>query len=100
MATPAEPGRATRRAPAGVAVADWTRAADPWQAWLDPDPRIAGVLGRLEPEARALLDARFGLTGGVPRTLESIAADHGRRAVHLARAERRAIREALRLARE
>ncbi len=100
VATPAEPGRATRRAPAGVAVADWTRSVDPWQAWLDPDPRIAGVLERLEPEARVLLDARFGLTGGVPRTLESIASDGGKRAVHLARAERRAVREALRLARE
>lgn len=95
-----EPGRATRRTPSGVVVADWTTRVSPWQAWLSSDPRLAGVLGRLEGPDRALLAARFGLDGGVPRTLEAIAQSMDKRAVHLARSERRALRRALTLARE
>lgn len=99
VAVPPEAGRAARRAPSGVAVADWTRAVAPWQAWLLPDARVPAVLRRLGDHDRALLTARFGLGGAVPRTLESIAAETDKRALHLARAERRAVREALRLAR-
>jgi RNA polymerase primary sigma factor len=95
-----EPGRATRRTPSGVAVADWSVRVSPWQAWLSPDWRLAGVMGRLEGPDRALLAARFGLDGGVPRTLEGIAQSMGKRAVHLARSERRALRRALALVRE
>lgn len=99
VAVPPEAGRAARRAPSGVVVADWTRGVAPWQAWLLPDARVAAVLGRLGAADRVLLEARFGLGGTVPQTLESIAAASGKRALHLARAERRALREALRVAR-
>lgn len=96
----AEPGRASRRTPEGVVLADWTRTLAPWQAWLDPDPRVRGVLDRLGDEDRAMLARRFGLDGDRPETLEAIAASDGKRAVHLARAERRAMRHALREARK
>jgi RNA polymerase primary sigma factor len=99
VAVPPEAGRAARRAPSGVAVADWTRAVAPWQAWLLPDARVPAVMRLLGDADRTLLATRFGLGGAVPRTLESIAAETGKRALHLARAERRAVREALRLAR-
>lgn len=100
VAAPTEPGRAARRAPAGVVVPDWTRRLAPWQVWLDPDPRIAGVLGLLEEEERLLLVQRFGLLGDRPMTLDEIARSNGKQSVHLARAERRAIRHALRAFRE
>ncbi|MCC5824243.1 MAG: hypothetical protein LAT64_11205 [Phycisphaerales bacterium] len=100
IARTAEPGRAARRTPAGVPVPDWTRRIAPWQAWLGPDPRIAGVLGRLEPDDRDLLARRFGFSGDPPQTLEAVASSMGKRALHLARAERRAIRQALMLVRE
>lgn len=96
-----EQGRAARRMPSGVAVPDWTRRVAPWQVWLEPDPRLAGVVAGLGEDERGLLVRRFGLDGGVPRTLEAIAGGMGAgmRAVHLARAERRALRRALGLAR-
>jgi RNA polymerase primary sigma factor len=96
----AEPGRAARRTPAGVVVPDWTRRVAPWQAWLAPDSRLGGVLARLEEPDRVLLARRFGLDGERPETLDALAAASGRRAVHLARAERRALRLALGLARD
>lgn len=95
VAASPEPGRASRRLPAGVRVPDWTRNIAPWQAWLWPDPRLAGVLDRLDGDDRALLTRRFGLGTSPPETLEAIAASTDKRAVHLARAERRAIRRAL-----
>ncbi|MEM9373123.1 MAG: hypothetical protein AAGA55_05720 [Planctomycetota bacterium] len=99
VAAPTVPGRATRLAPAGYLVRDWTRAVAPWQAWLDPDPRIRGELDGLDAEGRSLLVRRFGLAGDPPETLDAIARSHDKRAVHMARAERRAIRQALLLAR-
>lgn len=100
VAHPPEPGRAARRAPSGVPVVDWTRRVAPWQRWLAPDPRLGGVLGRLDPEERDLLTRRFALGGSPPETLESIAQAVGKHAVHLARAERRGVRRALALTRE
>lgn len=94
-----EAGRAARRMPSGMAVADWTRRVAPWQAWLNTDPRLPGVLERLAEDDRALLVRRFGLDGSPPETLEAVAAARGLRAVHLARGERRAVRRALGLAR-
>jgi RNA polymerase primary sigma factor len=100
VAAASVPGRATRLAPAGSLVPDWTRSVAPWQSWLEPDARLCAVLDRLEPDARALLTRRFGFDGRPPETLDELARGQGKRAVHLARAERRAIRHALRLARE
>lgn len=96
----AEPGRAARRMPAGVPAPDWTRRVAPWQAWLACDPRVPGMLARLAPDERALLERRFGLDGSAPETLAAVAARLGLRAVHLARAERRAVRRALGLSRK
>lgn len=100
VAAASVPGRATRLAPEGFVVLDWTRSVAPWQVWLDPDPRIPGVLDQLGAAERELLVRRFGLMGEPPETLESIAGSMDKRAVHLARAERRAIRHALRAARK
>lgn len=100
VAASPEPGRAARRLPAGVPVPDWTRRIAPWQAWLEPDPRLRGVLGRLGEDDRTLLARRFGLGETLPESLAAIAASEDKRAVHLARAERRAVRRALALARE
>ncbi|MEM9374030.1 MAG: hypothetical protein AAGA55_10340 [Planctomycetota bacterium] len=94
------PGRATRLAPAGFVVPDWTRSVAPWQAWLEPDPRLADVLERLNDDERFLLARRYGLGGEPPETLDAVARSMGKRAVHLARFERRAMRRALRTARE
>lgn len=99
VAAAPEPGRAARRLPAGVPVPDWTRRVAPWQAWLSPDPRLPGVLDRLDPDDRALLTRRFGLGESPPETLEAIAVSMDKRAVHLARAERRAVRRAQGVAR-
>jgi len=94
------PGKATRMTPTGYAVRDWTRSVALWQAWLEPDPRLGGVLDRLDDHERSLLTRRFGLDGSPPETLDAIARSMDKRAVHLARGERRAIRHALRAARD
>jgi hypothetical protein len=91
VAASPEPGRAARRLPAGVPVPDWTRRIAPWQAWLEPDPRLRGVLGRLDEDDRTLLARRFGLGETLPESLAAIAASEVKRAVHLARAVRRAL---------
>ena len=54
----------------------------------------------LKPEAVGITSISFDHMAQLGRTLEAIAAEAGRHALHLARAERRALREALRLTRE
>ena len=91
--------RATPMLDMTAPVPDWTAKLDPWQRDLAPDPRIADVLHRIEPKHAALLTARFGLDGAMPRTLTQIAEETGTGRTALVRREPRALREALRAAR-
>ncbi len=94
-----DPRRAMPRLSRGVAFEDWTRRLAPWQAFLEPDARFAGVLDLLDAEPRATLCARFGLGGGYPRTLAELAAERGVTVMRAGELERRAIRAALTVAR-
>lgn len=96
-------GGTTRAAPirvperAEAALPDWTRTVAPWQAFLEADPRLAGVLPRLAPPHATLLAARFGFGafgGGAPASLRALAAAW-RVPVHvIARRERGAMQAA------
>ncbi len=65
---------AVRLTTTDAAIDDWTRSLDPWQAWLEP-PMLAGT--QLQPEALALYQARFGLAGDRPHTVETLAIERG-----------------------
>lgn len=87
--------RAAPRLAPGTPVDDWTRSACPWQRWLDPDPRLAGVLDDLDERDALILRRRFALDGRPPETLSAVADLLGTTRVHAARFERAAIRAAL-----
>jgi RNA polymerase primary sigma factor len=94
--------RATPRLARGVRIDDWTRKVAPWQAyrgrvWLEPPSRVrAGVAAVGDAMGRLLL-ARFGWSGP-PRTHAQLAAMLGKTVMRVAQDERRAVREAVRLA--
>lgn len=88
-------GRAGMRLPGGIRVRDWTLQVAPWQAWLEVDARIPGVLGGLGERDRVVLERRFGLDGGPPETLEALAERLGVPRMHAARAVRGAVRRGL-----
>ncbi|TVQ62190.1 MAG: hypothetical protein EA378_06965 [Phycisphaerales bacterium] len=92
--------RASPRVPAGAVVPDWTRRVEPWQAWLEPDPRLRAHVRALPvtPYAAAL-SARFGWDARPPRTLAELARELGTTPVAAAKIEREATRRALNLAR-
>lgn len=95
VAQPVGAGRAARRIASGIAVPDWTLSVGAWQRWLDPDPRIVGVLDRLEERDRVVLVLRYGLGEAHPITREVLSELLGTRPIHAARSERLAIRNAL-----
>lgn len=64
--------RASTLLPAGVALEDWTRRMNPWQAWLEPPPRVRAAPATLDADAREFLAARYGWDGGPPRTLREL----------------------------
>ncbi|MEZ6242626.1 MAG: sigma factor-like helix-turn-helix DNA-binding protein [Phycisphaerales bacterium] len=97
---PAAAGRATRRFRPEAPTPDWTRLVAPWQAWLEPDPRLAPVLDRLDERDRVVLSRRFALDGEPPETLSDLAERLGTTRVHAARYEREAVRAGLALARQ
>lgn len=99
VAQPVSEGKATRRIAVGIEIPDWTRSVAPWQRWLDPDPRIVGVLDRLGQRDRIVLMLRFGLGEHRPITREALGGVLGTSRVHAARFERAAIRHALGLVR-
>ena len=92
--------KATRALPAGEPFSDWTLALDRWQRELAVDPRIRGVLGRLDDRSRRVLSLRHGIGGvPVPCTFGETAEAMGTSVVHAARYERAALRAALAAAR-
>lgn len=95
----ARPGRAMRRLTHGMRFEDWTWRVAPWQAWLSPDVRVRSVLDQLHERDRAMLELRFGLAGGPPRTLDAVAEQCGVTRMHAAKWERAAVRAALAAAR-
>jgi RNA polymerase primary sigma factor len=99
VAQPVQAGKATRRIAPGHSIPDWTRTVSPWQGWLDPDPRIADVLDRLDERDRVVLVLRFGLGEHRPVPRESLAQTLNTTRVHAARFERAALRNALGLVR-
>lgn len=92
-------GRALRQIPGGFGVFAWTHRLDPWQRLLAHDPRWPGVVDRLGDDDRAVLCARYGLSGEPPRTRAEAAQSLGTTRMHVARRERTAVRSALALAR-
>lgn len=94
----ARTGRASARLARGVVIPDWTRSVAPWQAWLEPDRRVAGVLDQLDEPDRVILVERFGWAGP-PRTCDEFAAATGLSRIAIPRLQRRAVRAALALAR-
>lgn len=99
VAQPSTTGKATRRISQGYGIDDWTRSVAPWQRWLDPDPRIVGVLARLDERDRIVLTLRLGLGGHRPITRVELGGVLGTTRVHAARFERVALRNALGLVR-
>lgn len=97
MKLEASPGRASARIPAHVRAPDWTRRIEPWQAWLEPDPRLRAHAASALPgqTGLAVLVARYGWDGTPPRTIAAIAAQLGSTPPAIARAERAAIRRAM-----
>lgn len=98
-------GRATPRIGEGVTLGDWSMRVDAWQGWLEPTPRIRGVLGAMDPPGRAFAAARYGLTDetggtGPPGTLDEMCASLGLRRMEAPRVERAWIRRVGCLARE
>lgn len=94
---PQPEGRATPRLFPGGIFAEWTRRVAPWQAWLEPDPRVPAVLDRLEEGDREILRLRYGL-GPAPRTIASLASELGVPASTVSRRVRGAIRAAIGIA--
>lgn len=99
IAQPVSAGKAMRRIPPGHFVEDWTRMINPWQRWLMPDARIESVVDKLGERDRLILVRRYGLDGKIPVSREDLAGMLGTSAMHCARFERVAIRNALRVAR-
>ncbi len=94
IAQPISIGKATRRIPPGFAIPDWTTQITPWHRWLMPDARIKPILGQLAQRDRLILTRRFGFDGSAPITRAAIAELIGTSAIHAARYERQAIRNA------
>ncbi len=88
-------GRARRALTKDTAIQRVERRFDPWQAWLEPDARIARILDRLDPHEAEVLDRRYGLACHDPHTLDELAAWLGVPRMHAARRERSALVEAL-----
>lgn len=100
IAQPASAGRATRRIASGTDIPDWTRSVSTWQRWLDPDPRIAGILGQLDERDRVVLVLRYALGEAHPITRRALAELLDTRPIHAARYERAALRNAISRVRE
>ncbi len=99
VAQPVDAGRAARRIASGIIIPDWTHTVAPWQRWLDPDPRIIGVLDRVEERDRVVLVLRYAMGEAHPITREALAGMLGTQPIHAARFERGAIRNARSLVR-
>ncbi|MHA7814539.1 MAG: hypothetical protein ACX94C_14235 [Phycisphaerales bacterium] len=99
VAQPVGAGRAARRIASGIEIPDWTRSVTPWQRWLEPDPRIVGVLERLDERERVALVLRYGFGEARPITRAAFADLLDSRVLHAARLERGAIRSARNLLR-
>ncbi len=88
-------GRARRALTKDTATGRVERRFDPWQAWLEPDARIARILDQLAPDEAEILDRRYGLLNHDPHTLDQLAAWLGVPHMHAARRERSALVAAL-----
>lgn len=93
------PGRASRVIPAGVEIADWTRAVAPWQSWLEPDRRFRPLLSKLAAPHAELFSLRMGWAESRPLTLSECAKHLKLSRIAVPRLERAATREALEIAR-
>jgi sigma-70-like protein len=92
-------GKARRALTRETAIGRIEHRFDPWQAWLEPDARIARILDQLDPASAEILDRRFGLKLHDPHTLTDLAAWLGIPLMHAARRERSALVSALARAR-
>ncbi|MEL6796075.1 MAG: hypothetical protein AAFO89_04550 [Planctomycetota bacterium] len=100
------PGRAKRKIGSSAAVRDFTRAVYRWQAVLEPDTRVRGVLDAVGDRNAAILRLRFGYAptpdatlNGRPTTLAELAGVLDSKPLHTARSERAAMRRAMEAAR-
>ena len=75
----------------GPDVDDWFgRVADRRQSPTDLD--VLPLLGRLKPRDRAIINARYGLDGQAPQTLDDVALTHNVSGERVRQLERRAVK--------
>ncbi|TVQ32300.1 MAG: hypothetical protein EA376_06535 [Phycisphaeraceae bacterium] len=89
--SPTPPG-AARATPSSIVLTDWTRRLAPWQAWLDPDPRLRRRLDRLDSLARTVIERRYGWAGAPPKTAQELAAALAITPIRVVSIERAALR--------
>ncbi|MCA9278374.1 MAG: hypothetical protein H6815_06920 [Phycisphaeraceae bacterium] len=103
----ADASKAQRALSTGTSINDWTRSICPWQAWLEPDPRVRMVVDLkpaerkgLSDERATLLRDRYGWAGSLPQTAAALAASRTTLSHHIVRTLTRAEQQALQIARE
>lgn len=94
----------------GYRMPDWTVRVAAWQSFLEPDPRVRGVVrggvraadgeGGEEAVWARVLAMRFGWDGGKPRMIDEVAGEFGWTHIRAVKEERRALVEGMRRARE
>ncbi|MEK6703529.1 MAG: hypothetical protein AABZ53_14810 [Planctomycetota bacterium] len=92
--------QATRMMVARETLPDWTLAVSSWQAFLEPDPVVRGLLDSIPSDGARILRLRMGWDGGPPRSMNAVAGELGISRLLVPRLEQRAIRAALASLRE
>ncbi len=86
--------RARRTLTPETSSAQLSHAFDPWQRWLEPDPRTSSVIESLKKDHQLILCLRFGLASDWPQTLAAVAEQLNLTHMHAAMRERAAMRAA------
>jgi hypothetical protein len=74
-----------------LALEDWTAAVHPWQEWLELPPAARERLGTLGERERRVIELRYGLAGGPPRTLVEVAGVLGTTPTRVGAMQRRGV---------
>ena len=68
---------ATRHRPGSISLQRPFGSLNPWQAWLELEPELAGLVGRLAAPGRDLVMLRYGLQGQPPLRAAELAGRFG-----------------------